>query len=441
MILTGKMVLTGKAARSGRMRARLAGPMRRPRAGLAAALACWLAAGGPAAAADYVIRAGDVLDFSIPSLQLQRRLSVGPDKMISLPLAGDIRADGVPLSELAKQIKSAFSGKAYTMRTIDGKEIPTAVTPEEIVVTVAEYRPVYVNGDVSKPGAQGFRPGMTVRQAVALSGGYDLVHFRLDNPFAQIYDMRADYEAAWVDYLRLTARIKRVRSALGLPPPPPGPPETLKNPLTPVATATIEKAQDEEIGAKLTQTNDQIKSIARQIDGEDLRLKTLTSQSEKEQQGAQLDASEEQRISDLVQRGTAPISRAADARRLSLLSATRVLQVDVQADAVRKETADFKQTSQRLANELTLYLNQELEACTSQLVKATAKRDRLWQKIVYSGVLQSQLVSGPTNAPEIFISRMVDQNWQRLPADEDSSLDPGDVVDVRLRIATPEAGR
>ena len=49
-----------------------------------------------------------------------------------------------------------------------------AGTGERVVVaTVVEYRPIYVNGDVSKPGEHPFRPQMTVRQAVALSGGYD----------------------------------------------------------------------------------------------------------------------------------------------------------------------------------------------------------------------------------------------------------------------------
>lgn len=413
----------------------------RPLVGAAAAVGLCLAAVLPAGAADYVIRSGDVLDFSIPSLQIQRRLTVGPDRMVSVPLAGDIRADGVPVAELSRQIRTAFSGKAYTLRTIDGKEIPTAITPEEIVVTVAEYRPVYINGDVSKPGSQAFRPGMTVRQAVALSGGYDLVHFRLDNPFSQIYDLRADYDAVWIDTLRLSARIRRLRAALKLPALPPGAPERLQNPLSPETTAAIERAQNEEIEAKLTQVGDQIQSIARQIDGQNQRLKTLQTQAEKEQQGAQLDASEEQRISELVQRGTAAITRAADARRLSLLSATRLLQVEVQGDQVRKETAEYRQTSQRLGNELTLTLNQDLEASTALLAKAVSKRDRLWQKIVYSGTLQSQLVSGPANAPEIFISREIGGGWKRLPAEEDASLEPGDVIEVRLRIATPEPGR
>lgn len=44
------------------------------------------------------------------------------------------------------------------------------VTPDQVMLANSEFRPVYLNGDVAKPGEQTFRPGMTVRQAVALAG-------------------------------------------------------------------------------------------------------------------------------------------------------------------------------------------------------------------------------------------------------------------------------
>ncbi len=36
---------------------------------------------------------------------------------------------------------------------------------------IIEYRPVYVTGDVAKPGEQRYTPGLSVRQAVSLAGG------------------------------------------------------------------------------------------------------------------------------------------------------------------------------------------------------------------------------------------------------------------------------
>jgi len=34
------------------------------------------------------------------------------------------------------------------------------LTADEVTLSVAEYRPVYVNGDVAKPGQQTFRAGL-----------------------------------------------------------------------------------------------------------------------------------------------------------------------------------------------------------------------------------------------------------------------------------------
>ena len=91
------------------------------------------------------------------------------------------------------------------------------IDPEEITVDIAEYRPVYVSGDVSKPGELAFRLGMTVRQAVALAGGYDLLRFRADrDPIMQVADLRSEYETLWTEFGRAQVRIWRVRSGARL---------------------------------------------------------------------------------------------------------------------------------------------------------------------------------------------------------------------------------
>jgi hypothetical protein len=141
-----------------------------------------------------------------------------------------------------------------------------------------------------------------------------------------------------------------------------------------------------------------------------------------------------------VQRGTSTNTYAGYARRLSLDSATRALTADVQAEIVRKQTEAFRQSAQRLANGLTLSLLQELEACTTQFVKATSNRNRLWQKIAYYGMLRSKLVSEPAIAPDIFVSREGADGWLRQSADANTPLAPADVIEVRLHATTSRPG-
>jgi polysaccharide export outer membrane protein len=78
--------------------------------------------------------------------------------------------------------------------------------PDEIAVVVV-YRPVIVDGDVAKPGEQAFRPSMTVREAIALSGGYDAL--RVGHAAA---DLRADSASFWIEFAIQSSRLWRLKT-------------------------------------------------------------------------------------------------------------------------------------------------------------------------------------------------------------------------------------
>src|SRR5260370_910899 len=81
--------------------------------------------------------------------------------------------------------------------------------------TIVEYRPIYINGDVARPGEQVYRPLMTVRQAVALSGGYDVMRLRMSNPILETADLRGEYESLWTEYAKEQAHVWRLKQELG----------------------------------------------------------------------------------------------------------------------------------------------------------------------------------------------------------------------------------
>ena len=41
----------------------------------------------------------------------------------------------------------------------------------KVYVTILEYRPFFVNGEVGKPGGYPYQPGLTIRKAISLAGG------------------------------------------------------------------------------------------------------------------------------------------------------------------------------------------------------------------------------------------------------------------------------
>lgn len=119
-----------------------------------------LAAGHPVAAEAYRLAPTDqveIIIFEYPGVG--GLYTVDGDGTVAIPLLGATRAAGRTPSELAAAVAAAVAAQ-------------NGNGPAPIVsARVAQYRPVYVVGEVDQPGAYPYHPGMTVIEAVALAGG------------------------------------------------------------------------------------------------------------------------------------------------------------------------------------------------------------------------------------------------------------------------------
>jgi polysaccharide export outer membrane protein len=167
----------------------------------------------------------------------------------------------------------------------------------------------------------------------------------------------------------------------------------------------------------------------------DDRIAVLSTQKEKEDDGAQLDTSEIERINELNRRGVVPITRALETRRLSLLSTTRALQIGVQVEQSKKERQDVVRSIDRLEDQRRTELLRDLQENDVKLAQIRAKLQATGEKLLYTGVVRSQLVRGTGGAPNIAVYRRVtpDQR-ERIAADEETLLQPGDTVEIALRV-------
>lgn len=78
---------------------------------------------------------------------------------IDIPLLGTIPVSGETPAELGQQIEELVRRKNLLL-------------DPKVAVEVVGYRPVFILGEVAKPGQYPYRPGMTVLTAVALAGGF-----------------------------------------------------------------------------------------------------------------------------------------------------------------------------------------------------------------------------------------------------------------------------
>jgi polysaccharide export outer membrane protein len=113
----------------------------------------------PSGLDEYRLTPGDKLRIEVyKDPQLSQSVQVRPDGKVTLPLIGDIDANGRTPLELRESISAAL--KEYVTN-------PTVT----VIVVEATTASAYVMGEVNHPGAVNLQTPLTVMQALALAGG------------------------------------------------------------------------------------------------------------------------------------------------------------------------------------------------------------------------------------------------------------------------------
>jgi polysaccharide export outer membrane protein len=385
------------------------------------------------AKAEYRVNIGDVLEVAVAGVpDLRQRVAVQMDGNIALPLVGTLPVAGLPLPQIRAQIGAALASKVFRQRTSDGREVVIVIDADEVTATVAEYRPIYVNGDVSKPGEYPYRPSITARQLVAVAGGYDIMRIRMNNPYLESADLRSEYGSLWTEFAKEQARMWRVKNELGE--------ETQINPgvLTnvPVARSAISEivnAETEYLKTKQSDYQQEKAFLQRGVRQGDDEVRVLSEQQKKDDEGLQSDLEELQKATDLFGKGSLISPRVTDARRAVLLSSTRKLQTSAQLLLVKKQQDEFVRKLAKLDDQRRLDLLRELQDASVRLNQIREKLQSVGEKLQYTAMVRSQLVRGASSKPDIAIIRKREKGQERIIASEDTELQPGDAVEVTLR--------
>lgn len=107
---------------------------------------------------DYRLGPGDTVSVTVygePDLSVSAK--IGTNGRMAYPFLGEMAVSGFTLADLEKRLVKALDGEY--------------LREPKVSVTIVEYRPYYVNGQVKTPGGHPYQPGMTVRKAIVLAGG------------------------------------------------------------------------------------------------------------------------------------------------------------------------------------------------------------------------------------------------------------------------------
>jgi len=114
----------------------------------------------PSVASRYRLGKGDVFSINVfnePDLSKAKiKMSdAGTMQYISL---GEVRVEGMSVADL----------EALITKTLKGSYL----TDPKVTVSIDEYRPVFMSGQVAKTGAFPYQPGLTVLRAITIAGGF-----------------------------------------------------------------------------------------------------------------------------------------------------------------------------------------------------------------------------------------------------------------------------
>lgn len=104
------------------------------------------------------LQAGDKIKLTVfGEEKISGEYELDPSGYLSLPLAGTVQAAGLSKIELEKAIAKHL--KSNYMKD------------PKVTVDVVSYRPIYVLGEVQKPGEYPYKSGLNVMSAIAVAGG------------------------------------------------------------------------------------------------------------------------------------------------------------------------------------------------------------------------------------------------------------------------------
>ncbi len=107
----------------------------------------------------YLLGTGDMLRIQVYNeIDLYLETRVSDSGTISYPFLGELKVKGISLVSLEALITSRLKGDYL-------------INPK-VSIDMVEYRQFYINGEIASAGGFPYQPGLTVRKAISLAGGF-----------------------------------------------------------------------------------------------------------------------------------------------------------------------------------------------------------------------------------------------------------------------------
>ncbi|WP_244619134.1 polysaccharide biosynthesis/export family protein [Rhizobium sp. 18055] len=382
------------------------------------------------AAEDYVLGVADKVQIRVAEWQttegtirdwssLTGVYTVGPSGTLALPFLGEMPAAGRPTSAIGEDIGSG-------LEVLFGlKNRPSAS------VEIATFRPIFVSGDVEKPGEYPFTPKLTLSKAVTLAGGLR----RADGRFARdVISAKGELSVDLARKGRLLARRARVQSEIAGKDVIDTPKELKDFPDVQelmTSETTLMDSRKKRLGLQLQALADLKKLLGSEIVS--LAKKTETQTRQLELAKEDLD-----KVDDLAERGLVLRDRKLAAEQRTADIEATLLDIDTASLRAKQDISRADQSEITLRNDWSAQLAQELQETQDETERVNLQMSTS-KGLITEALDQSVDASRyDTNIQEAnlrrSIVREVNGAFKEIQAEENTILEPGDQVKVTAEI-------
>lgn len=347
--------------------------------------------------------------------------TVGASGTVSLPFLGELTASGKTTAEVAEEVGTK-------MQLLFGlRDRPSAS------VELAQYRPIYLAGEVQTPGEYPYAPNMTVLKAISLGGG--LRRGETGQRFARDF-IRAEGDSSVLVAERNRLLVRRARlqaeiagsAAIAMP----GEIKDMPEAADLLASETaLMQTREKRLKLQLTALAD-LKTLLRS------EIESLAKKSETQSRQLKLVESDREKVYNLTEKGlTVSSRRLAIEQQVADLQAG-LLDIDTATLKAKQDVSKASQDETDLKNDRDAQLAQELQNTERELdtiaLKLGTSRDLMAEAMMQSAeaaTVAKQAVASVSYS----IVREKDGKASEIPADENTRILPGDVVKVAAGLA------
>lgn len=376
---------------------------------------------------EWVASTGDYKEWTA----LNGEFTVTPAGNIFIPMIGQMNVEDKTVDEISQLIGANL------------KRITGLATAPTASVEVVKYPMVYVSGAVERSGEFEFRPGLTVKQAMAMAGGKE----RRSSPQGEYSDAEQIRYAGDLGRLELQLKqymAKRARlmaefsgkDAIEFPP------EIAAGSQDPIIGQIIQsetalfKARADALSRALQSATELETLLTSEISVLDEKMSTQDRQ-------VTIAQDELSDISKLVDTKILTTSRKTALERTVAEMQGSKLDLVVASMQAKQKLSETKRDAETLKSQRTTEAGQELQTTESDIEDTKLKRATTLQLLQIAGATVSRyqsLKAVDLQPLEFWVTRTASDIPTTSEVQDTEELQPGDVLDVRYNVSTSFQG-